>query len=312
MKAIRTLLAHLVDYAGLFPPAKLDMSPTVRNYANDRAGPDAWMLGRLVLPVARFEEFEAASGDFLPRVSGPADDDAWPITALTASAGDAGLAADLDAIARFNERHAKQGAGSAYVDCIELKANTADEIDQAIDLLPDEIFPYFELAVDRDPRGCIAALAGLDAGAKIRTGGIVANAHPPIEAVAAFIMACARAEVPFKATAGLHHPIRHTAPELGCKQHGFLNVFLGAGLFLAGRIGERELVELLGDERAGAFLAADDGLAWQGSAGTFRLSVGEIRHARDAFAHAFGSCSFAEPLADLRALKLLLPTPATP
>jgi hypothetical protein len=306
MKAIRTLLANVVDYAGLFPPAKLEMQPTVANYARYRAGSNAWMLGRLVVPVARFEEFERVAEAHLPRVTGPTDDDAWAITALTVAAGDAGFGADLDAIGAFNDRHAKEGAGSAYVDCIEVKANTADEIDRAIDLLPDELFPYFELAVDRDPRGCIAALAGLDAGAKIRTGGIVVGAHPSAEQVAQFIVSCARADVPFKATAGLHHPLRHDAKDVGCKQHGFLNVFVGAALAHGGKVDEAELVALLVDEAAGSFRVADDGIAWRDR----RLTVGEIRQARDTFAHAFGSCSFDEPLADLRELGFLTPVSA--
>lgn len=301
MKSIRTLLANIVDYAGLFPPAKLDMAPTVANYARYRAGSDAWMLGRLVVPVARFDEFERAAESLLPRVDGPVHDDAWAITALTAAAGEAGFAADIAAIERFNDRHAEEGAGAAYVDCIEVKATTAADIDQALDLVPDEVYPYFEIAADSDPRGCIAALAGLDAGAKIRTGGIAANAHPTGEDVARFILSCARAEVPFKATAGLHHPLRHHAADVGCKQHGFLNVFVGAGLAQLGRVDEAELTELLHDEAKDAFSAADDGVAWRGR----RLTVGELRSVRDRFAHAFGSCSFEEPLADLRSLGLL-------
>lgn len=306
MHATRTLLANILDYAGLFPPAKLEMRPTAANFARYRAGPDAWMLGRLVVPVARFEEFEQAAAGLLPIVSGPTHDDAWAITALTAAAGDASFAKDIEAIERFNDRHAVQGAGAAYVDCIEVKATTADEIDRALDVITDDLFPYFEVPVDRDPRGLIAAMAGLHAGAKIRTGGIVPEAHPDIPSVARFLLACARAEVPFKATAGLHHPMRHDAKDVGCKQHGFLNVFVGAALALHGSVEEAELVELLGDESAQAFRFAGDGVAWRDR----RLTVGELRQARDAFAHAFGSCSFEEPLADLRAMRLLTPPAA--
>ncbi len=303
MHALRTLLSSTLDYAGLFPPAKLDMLPTVTNYARSRSGTDAWFLGRLVVPVARFEEFDRVAERLLPIVSGPTDDDAWSITALTAAAGDAAFAADLDAIDRFNERHAEEGAGSVMVDTIEVKASSASAIDAALDLMPDDLFPYFEVPIDQDPRGMIAALAGLDAGAKIRTGGVTADAHPSVEQVARFIVACARAEVPFKATAGLHHPLRHDAKDLGCKQHGFLNVFVGACLALTGRVDEAALAHLLAEESASAFRIANEGIVWR----DVRLSVGEIRHARDAFVHAFGSCSFDEPLADLRELRLLSP-----
>lgn len=305
MKSTRTLLEHILDYAGLFPPAKLEMRPTVQTYAAARGGPDAWILGRIVVPVVRFEEFEQASAGLLPIVGLPGDDDAWPITALTATAGDPAFAADIAAIERFNERHAQPGAGSAFVDCIEVKAPTAQSIDAALDLVPDEIYPYFEIGTESDPRGCIAALASLDAGAKIRTGGITANAHPSPEAVAQFIVACARAEVPFKATAGLHHPFRHHAADVQCAQHGFLNVLVGAGLVHLGMIDEATLATLLADQDAASFVVADDGIAWRGH----RLTVGEIRAVRERFAHSFGSCSIDEPLADLRTLRYLAPAP---
>ena len=63
---LRALLHHVVDYAGLFPPAKLDMQPTVDNYAAALAGADQWMLGRLIVPVKRLDEFEACAAAHLP------------------------------------------------------------------------------------------------------------------------------------------------------------------------------------------------------------------------------------------------------
>ncbi|MBL9149465.1 MAG: hypothetical protein JNM94_12310 [Phycisphaerae bacterium] len=301
MHAVRTLLEGILDYAGLFPPAKLDMAPTVRNFDAYRRGTDAWFLGRLVVPVARLAEFEAAAETLLPKNGPPGDDDAWPITALTAPAGDAQLARDLDLIAAFNDRHAAAGAGSALIDCIEVKATTSGEIDAAIDLVPDDLFPYFELPASPDPRGLIATLAGLDAGAKIRTGGVTADAHPSPEDVARFLVACAAAEVPFKATAGLHHPLRHVEASVGCRQHGFLNVFVGAALVWNGKIDERALAELLAEESTTALALRDDAISWRST----HVSAGELRATRDAFAHSFGSCSFDEPLADLRAMRAL-------
>lgn len=309
MESVRTLLAGILDFAGLFPPASLAMGPTVRGYADLRGGEDAWLAGRLVVPVARLDEFEREASGLLPAVPDrpDEDDDAWAITALTAAAGDEGFARDLAAIDAFNERHAGRGAGAAVIDSIEVRAASAAEIDRALDLLPDELYPYFEFPAGIDPRGCIAALAGLDAGAKIRTGGTTADAHPSVEAVAAFIAACAAAEVPFKATAGLHHPLRHHASSVGCRQHGFLNVFLGAALRWHGAVDDAALIAILGEERADAFRFAEDGAGW----GSARLTLAHLRAARERFAHSFGSCSYAEPLADLRGLGLLRSDAAT-
>ena len=84
MQSIRTLMDGSLDYAGLFPPANLDMGPTVENYARDRACSDSWMLSRLIVPVSRLEEFEQHAAGLLPISNDPAHDDCWVISALTA------------------------------------------------------------------------------------------------------------------------------------------------------------------------------------------------------------------------------------
>ena len=97
MESVRILLSGAIDYAGLFPPAGLGMEQAVRNYAAYRSGPQAWALGRFVVPVARLEEFERAAGDLLP--GGQADP-----CRLTVLAG-ANLAADIAAVEEFTRRH---------------------------------------------------------------------------------------------------------------------------------------------------------------------------------------------------------------
>ena len=61
MSAIRLLLRNSIDYAGLFPPAGLDMGAAVENYPRYRAGRSAWALGRFILPASRLAQFEAAA-----------------------------------------------------------------------------------------------------------------------------------------------------------------------------------------------------------------------------------------------------------
>src|SRR4051812_41630301 len=50
---LRTLLAGIIDYAGIFPPARLPLEQAIRNYARYRQGPASWMLGRFVCPAAQ-------------------------------------------------------------------------------------------------------------------------------------------------------------------------------------------------------------------------------------------------------------------
>jgi len=296
--SLQALLGHIVDYAGLFPPARLDMAPTVRNYAEYLDSPGAWMLGRLILPVARFEEFEREAQALLPAKLGEAP---WLISALASPAGDAELAVDLDAISAFNERHADPACGLAVVDVVELRGESAEAIDEALDMIPGELFPFFEMPVASDPRGLLAAVAGLDAGAKVRTGGMQAEAIPSPAHLARFIAASAGAAVPFKATAGLHHPFRHASPALGVPEFGFLNVFLAACLGQLHDLNERDLQTILEAESPSKLRIEDGVLVW----GDHSMTTEQVEEARDFFAVSFGSCSFEEPREHLRALGLL-------
>ncbi|MCA9284276.1 MAG: hypothetical protein KDA22_03610 [Phycisphaerales bacterium] len=303
MRTVRILMDRIVDYAGLFPPAKLDMAATVRNFAQFRDGEDAWMLGRLVVPVARFEEFEREADSLLSRSTG--DDDFWTISALTAPMGDPGYRSDLRAIEAFNERHANGQHGAVVVDTIETKAGDAATLDRGLDATTDGLFAFVELPVETDCRGLIAALSGRFAAAKVRTGGVTPEAVPSVEQLARFVSACAAADVPFKATAGLHHPLRHQGTaatnEPGCPVHGFLNVFLAAIAAWKAKASEGEVAALLDERSIASFRFDDERVAF----GRFTLGAADVREGRERFALSFGSCSFEEPLEDLRSHQLL-------
>jgi len=299
---LRRLLEHVVDYAGLFPPAGLDMRTTVANYARGLASPEGWLLERLVVPVGRLGEFEATAGDLMPTGD---DDEPWPISCLVRPAGEAGIADDFAAIEAFNRRRAEPGAGSAIVDVVELRGGDPDAIDRVLDEIPDELFPFFEVDPAADLRGILAVLVGGDAGAKIRTGGLEPAAFPAPELVASFIVQCARADVPFKATAGLHHPLRHRDAAAGCEAFGFLNVF-GAGVLVRRfDLDAEEAERLLVETSIDAIGFGPTGMTWRDGSTVHEVTVDEIEDARLAFAVSFGSCSFDEPIEDLRGLGLL-------
>lgn len=309
-QAARTLLAGLIDYAGLFPPAKKDMASAVEAYARHRFGEHEWMLARFICPVSRLDEFTRHASALLPgtyATSGYREradvSEPWRLSALI----DGPIDANLEAIERFNARHAAEDQGLARVDCVELKVATAAEIDAAIDELPASLLPFFEVPLATDPRGLIAALAGQSVAAKIRTGGVTPDAFPDAESVAAFLRACHAAEVPFKATAGLHHPVRgehRLTDEPGaasCTMHGFLNVFAAAALVRAERAEGPALARVLGETDPSAFGLEERGLRWRDVV----VDPPTLARARESFALSFGSCSFEEPVEDLRRLGVL-------
>ncbi len=310
-RSIRTLLADLIDYAGLFPPAKLSMAAAVEAFNRALMGEHEWMLGRFICPASRLDEFEREAAVLLPGTQGTsgyreraAAIEPWRVSVLI----DTPLESSLAAIAAFNERHDDPARGLAHADMIEIKVARPGEIDPIIDRLPEDLFPFFEFpGGEADCRGFVTALAGSPAGAKIRTGGVVAGAFPTPGEVGEFLRACADADVPFKATAGLHHPVRSSHPmtyEPGapsCTMHGFLNVFLGAAMLRAKPIDQADLLAILKDEEPDDFRFAEEVVAWR----EHSVDVAALAHVREGFAHSFGSCSFDEPVADLTRLGLL-------
>lgn len=170
----------------------------------------------------------------------------------------------------------------------EIKATSAEEIERITN--PEAFVEIADLSL-------IDAIARKGLRAKFRTGGLTTDAFPTAEAIAAFLRACKAAGVAFKATAGLHHPLRCVKPltyepnaPIGA-MHGFLNVFLAAAL-----LDDAEAV--LADDDPHSFIFDDDGVTWRGR----RVSTEELATMRRDFAISFGSCSFEEPIGDLQEL----------
>jgi hypothetical protein len=248
--AVRALLTESIDYAGLFPPAALPLAIVEERYRGFCASPEAWMLNRLVLPVAKLSEAKI--------------EEDWRVTLL----------ADGD-----------PGPLPPQVETIEIKAPGAFA-------LPT----YYELPLEQVQDGF----------AKVRTGGLTADAVPSAEDLAAFLCAAATRRIPFKATAGLHHPLRsmraltYAVDSPRAPMHGFLNVLAAAALAWHGMDGGH-VVQLLEERNPEALRFSDDDLLWNGH----RVTTEQIAEARREFAHSFGSCSFEEPVTELRGLGLL-------
>jgi hypothetical protein len=136
--------------------------------------------------------------------------------------------------------------------------------------------------------------------AKIRTGGVVPESIPSLESVADFLRACVARKLAFKATAGLHHPIRsqqaltYQQDSLRAPMHGFIHLLLAAAFAWHG---ETQIELILSETDAGAF-RFDDKAHWRNRS----LRREQVESARVEFVHGFGSCSFAEPVAELQSL----------
>jgi hypothetical protein len=317
--SLRALLAGVVDYAGLFPPARLPLDQAVRNYLRYRREPESWMLGRFVLPAARLGELEPFDQE-LSCAGTP-----FPIAALgrggnTADEFRTGFDADLRDIACSLERPGPRlevgvletrlppDVASRPTTLGGLLGGAAYVIDYTV--LP-QLAVYYETAPGPAWGAVVAAVARHNpaggprraasyrgAGLKLRCGGLEAAAFPPPEQVAFALRACLAARVPLKFTAGLHHPVRRFDPGVQAYMHGFLNVFGAGVLGHAHGLKEEDLRAILEDEDATHFACDEAGFRWR----DLRATPEQVAAARREAVVSFGSCSFDEPRDDLNAL----------
>ncbi len=304
MTAQRAFLTGLVDFAGLFPPAGLDMRSAVHAYAGYRQGPHAHVLGTFVLPAARLDDFGA---EFQALGGGDETGRAWMLSVL---------AGELDIPRALHFTPPSERGPSAQVASIEVKADTAAGVARATALVPRAMTMAVEIPLSigrEDRRSVLTAVKSAGRLAKLRMGGLTPESIPlPIQ-VAEFIWDCARAGVPFKATAGLHHPVRaeHAltyAPDSPrAVMHGFLNVFLASAVAWAAAQSDEavrapdppaDVTDLLDERDPSAFSIEGDAIRWRGAV----ITATDVARARAGFARSFGSCSFTEPVSDLETL----------
>jgi len=293
MHPLRVALTGFIDYAGLFPPASLDLERTAANHRRYAASPEAWLLGRLIIPAERLGQLSA----WLP-TPGAADTDArWTMSALI---GTAGLAEDLAAIDRFNARHAP----SVAVVSVETVGASVTDVMQVSRTVDPGLERYIEVPIGDDTDTLLDAVSREGCYAKVRTGGVTPDRFPSARDVARVIAACQARQLPFKATAGLHHPVRNEFSVTGradgarALMHGFVNLLVAAVLCAAGSTDPQRLEPVLEERDPHAFGMDRDGIRWRDTL----MSNEQCAEARAHLLRSVGSCSFEEPIADLRAL----------
>ncbi|TYB49017.1 hypothetical protein [Actinomadura chibensis] len=261
----------LCDDAAVFPPGLAPLADAVPAHRAHRAAPYAGIVGPLVLPATALDDlYPLLHGDPLEvSITAPGG----PCEAAKALA----TAAELPLDVRGLEVAVPAGMGA----------------DEFFRLLGDVDAPLF-VEVPRDDRrpSIIAAVAALGHRAKFRTGGVKAHLYPGPDELAAAIKAAVDAGVPFKATAGLHHPVRNTDPETGFHQHGFLNLLLATDAAIIGRP-SGDLAAILADRDA---RAVADRVAALGDDRTAAVRARFL---------SFGTCSITDPLTELADLGLI-------
>jgi len=286
-----TLFEGWLDYAGLFPPAGLDMAAAAARFVDAKRGPHAWTLGRFVVPLARVDELEACIQEFDPH------GDPWPLSLL--------IGRNFAAASKQLDEWGSQGARRFKVETLEAVLLEASDLDTSFD---PELTVYYEVdsgvGMDERLEWLSRAEIGATAAAKIRTGSVHADEIPIVDRVASFLIECDYAKLAYKATAGLHHPVcgdyplTYEADAAYGRMFGFFNVFLAAAGVQAG-LPSGQIIELLQETQSPQ--VADGKLVFAGHSFT-NEQLAQTRRER---LHSFGSCSFHEPIESLENLELL-------
>ncbi|MEV0614513.1 hypothetical protein AB0I81_14390 [Nonomuraea sp. NPDC050404] len=250
-----SLYTALVDDAGLFPPTSLHMDEALARNRRDLERDSRILTHRFLCPASRLDRLRGM--DYRPRRIGLiVDTSTLPDFAdLPVDYVEMRLPADTT-VAELAER-------LALADGIRLFAEV----------------PPRKLALDLPDR----------VGLKVRCGGTTADAFPAVEHLGQFIRSCVEGGIPFKASAGLHHAVRHFDPSLGVDRHGFLNLLVAVCETVEGR----DPVPALRTTDVGHLVRLAQAVQEDTARQARRLMV------------SYGSCSTSAPLADLRALGLV-------
>ena len=330
-ESLRTFMNGLVDYAGLFPPADLPLDKAINEYFEQLKSDNSAMLSRFIIPISKLNDLD----DFIPLFS-----DVGSLRLSVLGGGgktdDEYLSKIKQNITNINEYRGKH-SDKIQIDVIECKMATnspsKSTMQEATTLLNEnELTHYHEFtelpdvginySTNEDESSwdevivptveLISKMKG--AGVKLRCGGVVKEAFPSVEQVAAMIQTCVLAKAPMKFTAGLHHPIRHFADEYDEFMHGFINTF-GAGIFATTFPTPKNLQEkyrmftllshMIDDQNAENFSFTNDSMIWKvrdDRDTEFEIDTEKIEKVREKGMISYGSCSFQDPIDDLTQL----------
>jgi len=277
---VPSLLARLIDDAALFPPGNATVPDAVRLHLAGRSSDHADVVGLFLCPASRLPELITELIKVKP---------AKPVElSLVIDTGLGGVPKALSIVESRAELLALR--------MVEMPAPAdVDEVwlERVSEFVPEDVIRVVE-----PRRGGAEWLQGIQrviehgSWPKLRCGGVSEQNFPSIEEVGEFLAVINAGGASFKATAGLHNAVRHTAADTGFTHHGFLNLLMATA-------------RLLGGADAGDVhdaLGSTDGKALAQEAQN--LTEHEALSVRGVFA-SYGSCSLTDPVADLEELGLL-------
>jgi hypothetical protein len=259
--ALLELLTHCIDYAGVFPPARLSLTEAWEKYARHLEGGESWIIGSLVSPV-----------DLLLGTESIPEKAAFSLTVIprrgeTEEVWRSQLAGDLGRVRLFLETHP-----AVILSGLEIALPPANDpsslLEEVLPLL-EEYRTFFELpAGERLVERVRLATMALNHhhnskwGLKLRTGGLDPNAFPTTHVVAEVLAGVRDRQIPLKFTAGLHHPIQHWDDNLKVARHGFIDLLMAGLLGHAYHLPRENIEAIVRDEKSSNFTFNDGVARW--------------------------------------------------
>ena len=283
--SLDALFAGLVDDAAVFPPGNAAVPDAVRDHRAHRSAWYAPLIGPLVLPDTELAAASRATRSLAP------DTGSLPISVVITSG-----AGGLTALAHRNLPGLQVVAAEiALRDPADLRGNAQRVVAAAQEFDPDEVAIFVELPFQPGWVGAIEVIEAAGLSGKIRTGGVVPDAYPTAEQLAEQLSELIEADLPFKATAGLHrawpNQILNESGET-LPQHGFLTMLMAI----------EALVDGAGTDQAAELLRlADPGRIYAALTDWDDATVARVRRRF----RSFGCCGVTDPVQDLVTLGLL-------
>lgn len=255
-----SIYQRLFEYAGVFPPADLPLATAMAEYRRLRRGDNAELVGPMLVRAGQLEPGMEVGE--------------WGVIADTALP--AGRYAQVE------------------------RRCTPEEVPESVEYLTSFGDVIYLESAGGDPSGLIDVIArlrrpGREVRAKLRTGGLSPAAFPGPDIVAEFVHRCVQAGVPFKATAGLHHPFPTPSAVGAATEHGFVNLLAAVRLAASGNIDR--MTDCLVDADPASFDLAS--ATWRHLGG--HLPATTVRE----WLTGIGSCSIDEPAEHLRRLGVI-------
>ena len=263
----------LVDDAAMFPPGNAPVVEAVRAHLEHRQAWYADLVGPLVVPDTALRQAQGASAEAEIAVS----------VINTGGAGGLVSLADRDV-----PGVRVVAVESALRDLDDLAGNAA-RVAAAAGELDESVLVFVEIPYAPGWERAVEEVEGAGLLGKIRTGSPDNSGTPSYVQLAEQLRVLVEADMPFKATAGLHHaqPTPGAGPDRPL-QHGFVNLLIAVEALVEGA-SSAEVADLLRTGDAASVSAWTD------------ETVARVRRRF----RSFGCCGVLDPVNDLVTLGLV-------